>query len=269
MKKLQAGLVIEGNSTSSTLLRLAGVTAELGPIKSSGLQVARRVSNFLKAGYAVTSYGGLEGARMVLIRVPDWSIERVVAEICDTELKWSDHSFVLCETWAPTEKLDPLRTLGANIASVVALPNGLERTFVVEGDMAAVRQVRRMIERGSAHTIELRAGSKHLLFAATILCTAIPIPILLMSQQLLRESGVSGNQLSSAIEEMTGDMLAGVLKGARMTWGGALAESLKSCTGDYWDRLDYTHPEVADTLRELVEFSRTIMGQRLSRGQGA
>ena len=56
-KHLQLGLVLEGNATASSVLRLKSVANELGPIKSSGLQVARRVANFLKAGFAVTEIG--------------------------------------------------------------------------------------------------------------------------------------------------------------------------------------------------------------------
>jgi predicted short-subunit dehydrogenase-like oxidoreductase (DUF2520 family) len=269
MKKLQAGLVIEGNLTASILLRLPAIAAELGPIKSSGLQVARRGSNFLRAGYAVNSYAELQSARIIFIRVPDTSVDRVAKEICESDLNLPDHSFVLCESWSPTEKLDSLRVRGANTASIVALPTNLEKTFAVEGDMVAVRLVRRLIERADGRTLELKKGAKHLLFAATLLCTAVPVPMLLMAQQALRDCGVSGNQLSSAIEEMNGEMIAGFLKGARTYWGGPLAESLKSFQGDYWGCLDQTHPELANTLREWVTLSRSYMSSKLSRSQGA
>ena len=206
MKKQQVGLVIEGNLTSSTLLRLPGIASELGPIKSSSLQVARRVSNFLKGGYAITSYADLASARLILVRIPDHSIERVVTEICDADLEWNEHSLILCETWAPTEVLQSLKDKGASIASVVALPPATGRTFVVEGDVVAVRQLRRLIEREDARSVELRSGAKHLLFASALLCTAIPVPVLLMAQQALRESGLSGKQLSAAIHQMTEEM---------------------------------------------------------------
>jgi len=261
MKKLPIGLVIEGNSTSSTLLRLPAISAELGPIKSSGLPVARRVSNFLKGGYGVAGYSDLASARTILIRVPDSAIERVVSEICDAGLVWSEHSFVLCETWLPTNKLEPLRRLGAGIASLVALPTGSEKTFALEGDLTVVRQFRRVLARASGdrtglRALELRPGSKHLLFAATALCSAVPIPLLLASQQLLRESGLSGNQLLAIIEHMSNEMLANFLKGARTAWGGALAESLKTTYGDHWDRLDATHPETAATLRKMLQLGK-------------
>lgn len=268
MKKLLVGLVIEGNSTSSTLLRLPGIISELGPIKASGLQVARRVSNFLKAGYATTSYSDLRASRTVLIRVPDSSIERVVAEVSRAELNWSEHSFVLCETWAPTELLQPLADKGAGIASVMPLPTTPHKIFAVEGDVLAVRQVRRTIERADARTIELRPGTKQFLFAACILCTAVPVPLLLMAQQALRDSGVAGNQLLAVIEEMSAEMLSSFRKGARMTWGGPLADSLESSQRIYWDRLSDTHPDMATTLNDLVEWSQKYMGQKISRGRG-
>jgi hypothetical protein len=256
MKKLPLGLVIEGNSTSSTLLRLPAITAELGPVKSSGLPLARRVSNFLKGGYGVASYSDLASSRTILIRVPDDSADRVVSEICNAGLDWSRHSFVLCETWSPTEKLEPLGRAGSGIASLVALPTGSQKTFALEGDPSVVRQLRRVLERADVRAFEIRPGTKHLLFAATALCTAVPVPLLVASQQLLRESGLSGNQLLAVMQDMSNEMLTGFLKGARTTWGGALAELLKATHGDHWDQLDATHPETAATLRSLLQISK-------------
>jgi hypothetical protein len=274
MKKLPIGLVIEGNSTSSSLLRLPAIASEIGPVKSSGLAVARRVSNFLKGGYGVASYSDLKGVRTILIRVPDTSADRVIDEIGAAGLAGADHAFVLCETWVPTEKLEPLRRLGAGIASMVALPTGQDKTFVLEGDLPVVRQLRRMIDRASLNhanvrSVELRPGTKHLLFAATALCNPMPLPLLLLAQQLLRDCGLSGNQLSTMMEGMSNDMLAGFLKGARNTWGGALADLLKTPQGGYWDQLDVTHPETAKTLRKMLDFSRDQMSPKLSRGQSA
>ena len=49
-KRLQAGLIVEGNSTNSTVLRLPKIPEELGPIKSRALRVARRLSNLIEGG---------------------------------------------------------------------------------------------------------------------------------------------------------------------------------------------------------------------------
>jgi hypothetical protein len=149
------------------------------------------------------------------------------------------------------------------------MPTGREKTFAIEGDALAVRQIRRIIKGTDTRTIEVRPGTKHLLFAGTVLCAAVPVPVLLMAQQMLRDSGVTGNQLSAVIEAMSAEMLAGFLKGARVTWGGALADSLKSFQGDYWERLSNTHPELAHSLKDLVNLSRAYMLPKMSRSHQA
>jgi hypothetical protein len=205
----------------------------------------------------------------VLIRVPDARIARIASELAETDADWREHTFVLCETWAPTEMLEALRHVGARIASVVALGPSLNKTFAVEGDISAVRHLRRLLERAGASTIELRPGRKHLLFAAGILGSAIPVPVLLMAAEALRDSGVNGKQLSAAIEEMNREAVAGVMKGARMTWGGPLAESLDSTQRVYWEQLGETNPEMCRMLREVVNWSQHYMGYKPSRAQGA
>lgn len=268
MKKLPVGLVIEGNSTSSVLLRLPGVVSSLGPIKSSGFQVARRVSNFLRGGFAARSYAELEIARIILIRAPDRSTNRLVSEIVESGLNCSDRVFVLCETWAPTESLKPLQELGASIASLVLLPTGAEKIFAIEGDPLAVRPVRKLLDQAEVRSVELKENTKHLLYAGVTLCSVLPIPLLVLCQQALREAGFSGNQLSLVLKDMSFEMIAGFLKSARLTWGGFLVESGTN-EDFYWRRLNDTHPELAKNLRDLIECVELYMGKKLSQGHGA
>ncbi len=88
--RLPAALVIEGNLTASQVLQLPGIAEEFGPVKSGSLRIARRVSNFLRAGYAVATYKELQAARLVLLRLPDAAVERVTAEICAADLTFED-----------------------------------------------------------------------------------------------------------------------------------------------------------------------------------
>ena len=112
-KQPQLGLIVEGNAISSAVLRLPGLAADLGPIKSSGLQGSRRVSNFLRAGYAVSNYEELQSAKLILVRVPDPVLPRVIEELCASELTLPELGFVLCESWLLTETLKPLKARGA------------------------------------------------------------------------------------------------------------------------------------------------------------
>jgi hypothetical protein len=270
MKRLELGLIVEGNSTSSAILRLPSVGAQLGPVKAGSLQVARRVSNFLRSGYGINTYEELAGSSIILIRVPDGAVARVVTELCESDLDLSQYGFVLCETWMQTEALQPLKERGAAIASLVAASETRRKLFAVEGDTTVVRQIRRIVERGEAQTVELRAGAKHLLFAATVLLTAIPAPVLLCAQQALRESGISGSQRATLLEDLADATLAGFLRSSKGLWAGPLA----GCTPEtyllYLARLKTTSPELAAKVNDLMIWAEAaVKPKEVGRGHSA
>ena len=55
-RPLRLGLVVEGNTTQSAVLRLDKLPEELGPVKSTVLSTARRLTNTLRGGYPVADY---------------------------------------------------------------------------------------------------------------------------------------------------------------------------------------------------------------------
>lgn len=267
-KPLQLGLIVEGNAISSAVLRLPGLAVDLGPIKSTGLQGARRVSNFLHAGYAVTDYQELQKAKLVLLRVPDTALPRVIEELCASDLIFPQLSFVLCESWILTEVLKPLKARGASVASLVAARGGDRKCFVVEGELATVRQIRRVLAHAGARTVELRAGAKSLYFAADLFASALPVPLLLIAQQALRDGGVTGNHLRALMDEMGRDMLDSFSKGARATWGGPLAQCSAETAQAHLRSLTAGHPELAAVLNDQLAWARRRLAKR-ARGHSA
>ncbi len=260
-KQLQLGLVAEGNSTESAVLSLPRLVEELGPIKSTVLRVARRLSNMLKAGYAVADYEELQAASLILLRVPDLSVPRVVEELCSAELVFKDLSFVLCESWLPLHALSALANKGAATATLFNLPTSKRDWFIVEGEAKAVRQARQFLERNEARCSEVLADSKHLLFASEILATALPIPLLVSAQQALRASGVSGRLLAGMMTEMAEKMLQDFQKGARGYWGGPLAECSEETGLMHLDKLRQSHPAIAAFLDKQLPSAREVMLQ--------
>jgi Domain of unknown function (DUF2520) len=264
-KRLQAGLIVEGNSTNSTVLRLPKIPEELGPIKSRALRVARRLSNLLKAGYPVANYEGLQTARLILLRIPDSVVARIVDELCQSELVFRDLSFVLCESWLPTGVLEPLRDRGASVATLLNVPNSGRKWFVVEGQLAAVRQMRRFIELNEARALELRPGTKQLYFAAVLLATTVPIPLFLAAQKALRGSGVSGNHLRTVLNELAQSMFKSFSKGARGFWGGPLTECSDETARAHFEALRRNDPQLADLVTEESERARRMMERQKTR----
>lgn len=258
--QLQLGLVVEGNSTDSAVLRLPNLAEELGPVKSSALRVARRLCNFLHAGYAVSEYQDLQAARLILLRVSDTAVSRIVEELCAAELVFKELSFVLCESWLMSDVLEPLRARGASVATLMAARTNPRKWFVIEGGVGAVRQTRKLIERNDARALELRPGAKHLYFAADLLATALPQPLLLAAQQSLRLSGISGKHLHGLLDELGGQMFKTFLRGARARWGGPLAESPPETVQAYLEALRGKHADIA----ELIDKELPIAVQRMS-----
>ncbi|MGI8961593.1 MAG: hypothetical protein ACR2IV_17885 [Bryobacteraceae bacterium] len=224
--------------------------------------MARRLSNLLKAGYSIANYEGLQAARLILLRVPDSAVPRIVDELCRSELVFRGLSFVLCESWLSVGVLDPLRVRGASVATLVNVPNSGRKWFVVEGQLAAVRQMRRFLELNEARALELRPGTKHLYFTAVLLATTVPIPLFLAAQKALRSSGVSGNHLRIVLNEMAQGMFKSFSKGARGFWGCPLTECSDETANAHFEALRRNDQQLADLVTEELARARRLIEKR-------
>ena len=262
-KPALVGLVVEGNSTNSVVLRLPKLPEQVGPIKSTSLRVAKRLSKFLHTGYAVASYDQLHGAQLILIRVPDAALPRVVKDLCASELDFSSLSFVLCESWLMEDALHPLRRLGASTATLLPIPSVRRRWFVLEGNSPGVRQIRRLVENNDGMVVELRSGRKELYFAAELFATALPIPMFAAAQQALREAGLSGKHLQAVMEEMAAKMFRDFLNASRIRWGGPLNACSSQVAESHLRQLQSSHPTLAKMLDEGVSSARKHLGAKI------
>ncbi len=265
-KPLQVGLIVEGSSTHSDVLRLPHLTEELGPIKATALRVARRLSHLLRAGYAVSDYEELQAARLILLRVPDVAAPRIVEELAASELAFKDLSFVLCESWLRVEVLEPLKARGSSVGTLLSVPSLHRDWFVVDGETSAVRQVRRLLEHNEARACEIRAGCKQLYFAAELLMTSLTSPLFVAAQQALREGGIYGNNLTAVLEEMAQKTVRDFVKGARANLGGPLTECSPATAKAHLDALHEAQPEIAQMVDEQLSWARNRMS-KVSKGE--
>ncbi|MCU1292249.1 MAG: hypothetical protein JWP08_1099 [Bryobacterales bacterium] len=255
-KQSPVGLVVEGNSTKSVILRLPRLAEDIGPIKSTATRVARRLSNFLRAGYAVAEYSELIESHLILIRVPDAALERVVEDLCSAELEFESLSVVLCESWVSSQALDPLRKKGAATATIMPVPSSRRRWFIVEGESQPARQLKRLIEKNDGKTLELRSGRKECYFAAELLATALPIPLYAAAQQALRSTGLSGKHLQYLLEEMAEKMFRDFLHASRIKWGGPISDCSTQVSDSHFRLLQSTDPALAELVVVALEFAR-------------
>lgn len=255
------GLIIEGNATNSAVLRLPGIAEEIGPIKSTTLRVARRVSNMLRAGYAVADYQQLVDTRLILIRAPDAALPRIIENLCASDLEFRSLCIVLCESWVHSKAFDPIRDKGGCAATVLAVPSATRNWFVSEGDYRALRVLRLLIERSGGKTLELRSGRKEYYFAAELLAAAVPIPLYAAAQRALRDAGLSGKHLQVLLEEMAQRMFRDFLHASRMKWGGPLAECGPAVAESHLELLRVEDPALSDLLEETLQFGRRNMAR--------
>ncbi len=252
MSQRSVGLVIEGNATSSVMLRLPSMAEELGPIKAGMPRSARRSSNFLRAGYPVANYEDLQGTSMILLRLPDEALPRVVGELCSSELVFKNLCFVLCESCLCSTELAELNRRGAWTATVMPVETPRKTWFVVEGQLTAVRHVRRLLQKNDARVFELRPGTKSLYFAAQLLTGAAPLRLLASAQQALRMSGISGNHLYDLLEEMVVEMFRNFSNGVRGNRAWSKNGCLSETSEQYLENLRTHHPEIAGVLDEQI-----------------
>jgi len=203
----------------------------------------------------------LQAARTILLRVPDPVLPRIMDELYAAGLVLSNFSFVLCESWLTTDALAPLRQAGATVATVVSVPTAERNWFLMEGQQTAIRQLRRFIDRSDARALEIRAGTKHLYFAAELLAMALPIPLLIASQQALRGTGLSSHNLTTISGEMIQEMFRGLLKGARMMWGGPLNECSPQLAATHLEALRSSHPEIAEMIDRHLPYAQEVMAK--------
>jgi hypothetical protein len=258
-KQLPFGLVAEGDSRYSEILRLPNLSEDLGPVKANSFGSARKLCNFLRAGYAVTEYDELQAARVILLRVEDEALPRVVEELASAGLVLSNFSFVLCESWMTTDALAPLRDAGAAVATVMNVPTERRNWFIMEGQPMAVFHLRRFIERNDARAVEIRSGTKSLYFAAELLIQALPVPLLIAAQQAFRTTGITSKNLALISGEMIQEMVRGLMKGARMIWGGPLAQSSPETAAAHLESLRSSNPDIAAIIDHYLPYAQQVM----------
>jgi Domain of unknown function (DUF2520) len=252
-QQLQLGLIIEGNATHSDILRLPSIVQELGPVKSNSIRVARRHSNQIRAGYPVADYQELHTAGLILIKLGDSSLPRIVEELCASDLPLRGLSFALCESWLQSQALEPLAQRGANVATILKLPSLSTARFAVEGETKAVRQVRKFLARNGARSIELSPEHKHLIFATELLAMTLPISMLGSARQLLRQGGLSGNVLWDILDQMARKMVLEFSRGSRLEATGPLADCPSDTAKLHLEALARTQPSIASMLRQHLD----------------
>jgi predicted short-subunit dehydrogenase-like oxidoreductase (DUF2520 family) len=260
-----SGLVGAGGVTRSFLARMPKSLAALGPIKAASFRVARRISNTLRAGYAVSDYAALQPCTLIWLAVPDLMLDSVVRDL-STHTPLSGTLVVLCDSVRDSFWLSPLRTVGARVASLNAVLESNERTFVAEGDPGAVEELRRMTAAEKRKLIELRPASKALYFSGVHLATHLLLPWIAGSVESLRAAGLTRVEATQMAEAMGTRTLRAYGKAGRKAWNRDTALNLLRSLEVDLETIRAADPRLASLYAQGLEQALAFFEQPVAAG---
>jgi predicted short-subunit dehydrogenase-like oxidoreductase (DUF2520 family) len=211
MKARLLALVCAGPISRTTLGRLPKLAGQLGPVKSGSLQRASRAVNALRGGTPVADYGDLNGARTVLVNVPDKQLPAIVAELAAGVI-WKHKVALLCNSSLDSSELAPLEALGASVGSFEAIDGFQGQRYVVEGSGPAVREMRALLQHGATRVIAIRRGAKKQYLAGVVFASALVTSTIVASVKSFRNAGVPLKQAHSIAAKLASQSLRDYLK---------------------------------------------------------
>jgi predicted short-subunit dehydrogenase-like oxidoreductase (DUF2520 family) len=251
-KPWPVALIAAGKFSESPITGFARLARQLGPVKASSYRLASRISNHMKAGHPVPDFEEFKPARMVLLSVPDESLDKTLGELMAAGISWRGKAVLLCSPERDSSALRELARMGASAASVCPIP-GYEDFYLIEGDRAAVREARRLIETGAARTLVIEAGSKPLYLAALTLTGNVLTVLVAAAAESLRYSGVTPAQTPAIVGKR-------VEKSLRAYWNaGAKAYRPSGDLTTQVNALKVHDPRLARYLEQAVAISTELM----------
>jgi hypothetical protein len=251
MKRPAAALVCAGGVSQSFLARWPSVLATLGPVKSSSLRVARRLSNSLRAGHAIEQVSALRGCELIWIAVPEDALDRAVSELRDLE----NSLIVVCDSRRGSDSFDA----GLRLATLNAA-DPEERIFAAEGHADVMRQLRSVTAQERRKLIEMRPATKPLFFAGIHLAAHLILPSYSAAVEGLRAAGFSRADAARVAQALATRAVRSYSKAGKKAWSPAAAGSLRDALEDDVTSIRTVDPDVAGVYAASIEQALRYFG---------
>jgi hypothetical protein len=255
MRKVKpVAMIAAGTSTRSPIGRLFAFSEWLGPVKASSFRVASRIVNTLRAGRPVHDLSAFTPCRVILICVPDHSVEYAVGELERAGLDLVHRSVVLCDSSRDTSVLAPLAAQGAQVATV----NLIGGLLVADGHRTTASEFRRDFLPRNTRILRLKPGAKPV-FLAGLTVAGLPAYVAAGATACLREAGVSAGQARRIVQSLAEESLRAYTKGGKQslevrwddTHWATIRMQLQALNGSSID-LAHFYKEILGTCRSLT-----------------
>lgn len=250
-----AALLASGNAAASPVLRALGAAQAIGPVASTSFRVASRIANTLRAGRAVPSAEAFEACSLVLIRAPHPALDAAVAQLTAAPFEWKNRTVILIGD--DGKCLAPLRELGAVTAVIAAMPGFEDRIFVLEGERAALRELRPLLGRAVQIAL-IPPGARARFDAAITLAGYALFPTLAAADAAFVSTGLSRRVTDPVLEKMVQRTLRAWMSGRRKAWGTLDARAGARIPHEI-GALESAAPASSAYFRSLVDIAREFM----------
>lgn len=257
MKKAQSvGLIGTGSLTDAPLTRFWFLRERLGPVKSASYRVASRIANMLQAGHPVKDYAEFEECDLILVCVPEETIEQVVSDMRSAGISWRDKAVVLCSTWLDSGVLADLAALGAAVGTISPIPGFDDERYLVEGDAVAIRRSRSLVEFRDRRAVPIERRLKPFYLAALTCTGSLLLALVHVASESLRLAEIAPGFSATLLDRQVNRTLRAYLKGGRRAYAEPreLAGQLQALSG--------ANSEMATYLEEGSRLAARIMEKR-------
>ncbi len=257
--------------TLGFLLHRAGFS--IGPVVTQRMRTARAAVRFIGGGSAQSRISrAVLQAEIILIATPDEKIRSVAEQLAQlagarglrgrlilhtSGARTSADLAVLKKAGGAVGSLHPLQTFpGSNLDSAHGV------WFALEGDMAAVRVARRLVQRLGGKPIPLTPGHKANYHAAAMVASPLLLALAEMAGRMMARSMGNARQAAHALLPLMRQTLDHWARlGARKAWTGPLVRGDLATIRSHWRELRRYPPAYRRAYRALAELSVHLLGK--------
>jgi predicted short-subunit dehydrogenase-like oxidoreductase (DUF2520 family) len=246
MKQHPVGLVCAGGVIKSWLAKRRTFLEVLGPVKATGLRVASRMANSLRAGRAVESYKALSSCSMIFVAVPPANLPTVLDELAAAEIGWQGKTIVVVDGNVDSADLRAFEVRQASSATLDLIDASPQLRLAVQGDSKAVKALRKLFEREGVRLFEISPGAKAAYQAGLTLAVSAAAPLLAASIECFVAAGLDLPQAQAVADLSMNRARRAFLKAGKKGWMGTLSTRDREGLMRQWERLRRTNPALAE-----------------------
>jgi len=246
-------LAAAGAASRTFLSRIPALRTHLGPVASTSLRLATRISNSLRAGTAVRSPVELQVADVLLVCVPGNPLEPLIDKPFMDAICWPRKLVLIVEGRNVASTAEALRARGAAVGTLSAVP-GLPDHFVLTGDRPAVRFAKTTVKSLKGQALEISAERLPLFESAITLTGSLFTPLLETAVESFRQAGLDQPVAARTADLLFLQSLRAFRRAGRKSWGGPIALGDRAGMDAQQDALHAVKPAMANFFRDAARY---------------